>query len=326
MNDEELGVPELDEAELPSADEMLSGQVEPKEELAPLDTGKLARLDPLRRYLLEISKYAPLTADEEKKLALLFRDSGDSRAGLRLVTANLRLVVKIAMLYHRVYSNVMDLIQEGNVGLIQAVKHFDPNKGARLPTYASYWIKAFIIKFILDNYRIVKVGTTNDRRKLLFNLRKEKDRLRLEGFDPTPQLLAQRMDVSEEDVIAVENAINSADVSLEQPISPENGEERVMDRLHSAEALIDEEMARGELKQILNEKMARFAAMLSERDRVILTERLVAEQPKTLQEIADRYGVTREAIRVAEKKVLERLRQYMQQELSDFKEVDFTFS
>jgi RNA polymerase sigma-32 factor len=323
MDDDDIEIPEIDQAAFESADDLLAGEVEAKEALAPLERGRLARLDPLKRYLLEISRYAPLTADEERKLARLFRVSSDSRAGLKLVTANLRLVVKIAMLYHRVYSNVMDLIQEGNVGLIQAIKHFDPDKGARLPTYASYWIKAFIIKFILDNYRIVKVGTTNNRRKLLFNLRREKDRLRQEGFDPTPQLLAERMDVSEEDVVAVENAINSSDISLEQPLHPDDGDQRVMDRLYSTDTLIDEEIARDELKQILNDRLAEFAAQLPERDRIILTERLVAEQPKTLQDIATRYGVTREAIRVAEKKVLEKLRHYMQHALSEFKEVDF---
>ncbi len=317
-------IPETPESntEIKSAGELLSGAAQPKDKLPLAEKRQLVRLDPLRRYLLEISKYEPLTSEEEQRLARLFRDTGDPKIGLRLVTANLRLVVKIAMLYHRIYSNVMDLIQEGNIGLIRAVKHFDPDKETRLPTYATYWIKAFIIKFILDNYRIVKVGTTNDRRKLLFNLRKEKDRLRLEGFDPTPQLLAKRLNVKEEDVIEVESAINSRDVSLEEQISEEN-ETRVIDQLAGAETLIDEQIARGELKQILNEKLNAFARTLSERDRVILFDRLVAESPRTLQEIADQYGVTREAIRVAEKKVLGRLREYMKVELAEFRDVDF---
>ncbi|MBI3939288.1 MAG: sigma-70 family RNA polymerase sigma factor [Acidobacteria bacterium] len=323
MEDEVLNAPGVDPGALESADQVLLGEVEPKGKLALVDRKQLARLDPLRRYLLEISKYEPLTLEEEQKLTRLFSQSGDAKIGVRLVTANLRLVVRIAMLYHRVYSNIMDLIQEGNVGLIQAVKHYDPDKGARLPTYAGYWIKAFIIKFILDNYRIVKVGTTNDRRKLLFNLRREKDRLRAEGFDPTPQLLAQRLDVKEADVIEVEAAINSADVSLEDPVG-EEGEMRVMDRLAGAEEMIDDQIARGQLKEILNEKLSEFARALGERDRVILFERLVAEQPKTLQQIANRYQVTREAIRVAEKKVLGRLREYMRDQLAAFRDVDFS--
>lgn len=312
----------MEDAEVGSADEVLSGHIEPKHKLALADRKQLTRLDPLRRYLLEISKYAPLTAMEEQRLVRLYRDTGDPKIGRRLVTANLRLVVRIAMLYHRVYSNLMDLIQEGNIGLLRAVQHFDPDKATRLPTYATYWIKAFIIKFILDNYRIVRIGTTNDRRKLLFNLRKEKERLQAEGFDPTPQLLAKHLNVKEEDVVDVEAAINSRDVSLDEQISEEN-ETRVIDQLANAETLIDEQIARGELKEILNAKLSAFAQALGQRDRAILLDRLVAENPKTLQVIADQYGVTREAIRVAEKKVLERLREYMKVELAEFRDVDF---
>lgn len=323
MEDDTIDTPEADSKEIELADEVLLEDLRPKEKPAIADKGQLARFDPLRRYLLEISRYEPLTANEEQKLARMFREDGDPTVARRLVTSNLRLVVRVAMLYHRVYSNVMDLIQEGNIGLIQAVKHFDPDKGARLPTYATYWIKAFIIKFILDNYRIVKIGTTNDRRRLLFNLRREKERLREEGFDPTPQLLAKRLDVKEADVIEVEAAINSADVALEDPVG-EDSEMRIMDRLAGAEEMIDDQLARGELKQILNEKLAAFSQTLGERDRVILLERLVAEKPKTLRDIAGRYQVTREAIRVAEKKVLERLREYMKDQLAGFRDVDFS--
>ena len=158
-----------------------------KAEKLPADNqAKLSRLDPLRRYLLEISQFEPLSPEEERRLAIRYREDEDQDAAYRLVTANLRLVVKVAMIYRSVYFNVMDLIQEGNIGLIEAMKRFDPHKGARLPTYASWWIKAYIIKFILDNFRIVRVGTTNDRRKLLFNLRKEKERLSLQGIEPHP--------------------------------------------------------------------------------------------------------------------------------------------
>src|SRR5262249_55058253 len=154
-------------------DPIIAGLLAPKEDepeaIAESNTdeghSELARYDPLRHYLFEISKYEPLTQEEEQRLARLFRDEQDLSAARRLVTSNLKLVVKIAFLYNKVYANLMDLIQEGNIGLLQAVKKFDPDRGTRLPTYASWWIKAYIIKFILDNFRIVKVGTTNDRRK-----------------------------------------------------------------------------------------------------------------------------------------------------------------
>ena len=170
-----MSVEPVDESTPESDEQELTAILGEKAETLPLeDQAKLSRLDPFRRYLLEISQFEPLGPEEERRLALRYRENEDQDAAYRLVTSNLRLVVKVAMIYRSVYFNVMDLIQEGNIGLIEAMKRFDPYKGARLPTYASWWIKAYIIKFILDNFRIVRVGTTNERRKLLFNLRKEK--------------------------------------------------------------------------------------------------------------------------------------------------------
>jgi RNA polymerase sigma-32 factor len=141
-------------------------------EIPKTDSTEIARYDPLRRYLNEISRFTPLNRDEEHQLAIHYQETGDREAAYRLVTSNLKLVVKIAMIYHKVYRNLLDLIQEGNLGLIQAVKRFDPFRGTRLPTYAAWWIKAYILKFLLDNSRMVKIGTTNARRKILMNLNK----------------------------------------------------------------------------------------------------------------------------------------------------------
>ena len=292
------------------------------EELPQEGKTSLAKLDPLRRYLLEISQFQPLSAEEEYELAIQYREQGDQRAGYRLVTANLQLVVKIARLYSRVYRNVIDLIQEGNIGLIEAVRRFDPEKGARLPTYAGWWIKAYIIKFILDNFRIVRVGTTNERRRLLFNLRKEKEKLRLQGIEPTPQLIAKRLNVSVEDVEAVEGNIESSDVSLDQSIGDAEGIQFI-DTLRAAEEMVDESLARGELQELFNQKLEEFSRSLSDRELAILKERLIAEDPKTLQEIADRFGVTREAIRLNEKSLIEKIKRYMEQALGDVTEVEF---
>ncbi len=296
--------------------------LEPKEALSKEDRLKLSRLDPLRRYLVEISQFELLTAEEEHRLAVLYREEGDQPAGYQLITSNLRLVVTIAMLYQRVYSNVMDLIQEGNVGLMEAVKRFDPYRGTRLPTYAAWWIKAYIIKFIVDNFRIVRVGTTNERRKLLFNLRKEKEKLRLQSIDPTPQLIAQRLNVSAEEVRAVEGTIESTDLSLDSKVGgADTGS--YMDRLQSTEELIDEQLARGELKRLFNRKVREFARTLNERERVILRERLIAEEPKTLQQIGDRFGVTREAIRLSEKSLVGKIKDYMREALKNVTDVEF---
>ncbi len=300
----------------PLDDDAAEGDEGEEEEASrPAPTGGgLARLDPLRRYLAEIRRFRPLDAEEEKELALRYRDEGDQQAAYRLITANLHLVVKIAMLYNRVYSNAMDLVQEGNIGLMEAVKRFDPFKGARLPTYATWWIKAYIIKFIIDNFRIVRIGTTNERRKLLFNLRKEKEKLRLQGIEPTAKLIADKLNVSEEDVREVEQNIESSDVSMEGPVA---GNESIQfsDTLEAAEELIDEKLARGELRDLFNQKIAEFSEGLSERELMILRERLLAEEPKTLQAIADQFGVTREAIRLNEKSLVGKIKEYMQEAL-----------
>ncbi len=297
--------------------EDFSGSDEEQSEESPAASSSgtsLARLDPLRRYLAEIRRFEPLDAEEEKELALRYREEGDQKAAYRLITANLHLVVKVAMLYNRVYSNALDLIQEGNIGLLEAVKRFDPFKGARLPTYATWWIKAYIIKFIIDNFRIVRIGTTNERRKLLFNLRKEKEKLRLQGIDPTPQLIAERLNVSVEDVREVEQNIESTDVSMEAPVAG-NESLQFSDTLQAAEELIDERLARGELRELFNARIMEFSESLSERELIILRERLLAEDPKTLQEIADQFGVTREAIRLNEKSLIKKIKEYMQEAL-----------
>ncbi len=321
--------PEKDNAATPEKDAEVLGRVlalkEHEEPQIPLDDSdrvELVRYDPVRHYLLEISKYQPLTPAEEQHLARLYRDSGDREAARRLVTSNLKLVVKIAFLYNKVYSNLMDLIQEGNLGLLQAVRKFDPDRGTRLPTYASWWIKAYIIKFILDNFRIVRVGTTNDRRKLLMNLRKEKQKLETQGIAPTPRLIARNLNVSEGDVIDVENSIRAHDLSLDATTSGDS-DLYYLETLASTEDLIDEKLAAGELKSLIESKFAQFSQDLGERDRVILQQRLIAEEPLTLQAIADRYGVTREAIRVSEKKLVERVKDYMKEALKGVPEVDF---
>lgn len=283
---------------------------------------ELIRYDPVRHYLLEISKYEPLTIQEEQRLARLYQDDQNIEAARLLVTSNLKLVVKIAFLYNKVYTNIMDLIQEGNLGLLKAVKKFDPDRGARLPTYASWWIKAYIIKFILDNFRIVRVGTTNDRRKLLMNLRKEKRRLEAQGIIPTSKMIAQSLNVRESDVIDVENSIKSHDLSLDAKIA-DDSELYYLETLASTEELIDEKLAAGELKHFIESKFGEFATILSEKDRMILQKRLLAEEPLSLQAIGDQYGVTREAIRVSEKKLVARIKDYMKRAFKDVREVEF---
>lgn len=289
--------------------------------LIPRPQTGLSRLSPLQQYLAEIRQFQPLSADEEHRLAVRYQEHGDQAAAYRLITANLGLVVKIARIYARAYHNVIDLIQEGNIGLIEAVKRFDPYKGNRLPTYASWWIKAYIIKFVLDNFRIVRVGTTNERRRLLFNLRKEKERLRQQGIEPTHELLAERLSVSEDDVRAVEANIESTDMPLDAPVGDSEGF-HYSDMLEAAGEQVDERLARGELQRLFNEKLAEFSRDLNERELFILKERLISDNPRTLQEIADQFGVTREAIRLNEKSLVNRIKKYMEEALRDVTQVE----
>ncbi len=290
------------------------------------ESTELATYDPLRRYLTEISRFALLSREEEHKLALDYHETGDRETAYRLVTSNLKLVVKIAMIYHKVYRNLLDLIQEGNLGLMQAVKRFDPYRGTRLPTYAAWWIKAYILKFLLDNSRMVKIGTTNARRKILMNLNKEKLELEAKGIVPTSKLLAQNLGVNEEDLKDVEQGMSGPDISLDAPLGNDDGDARYMDTLRLMEQSVDEKIAQGEFRELLEKRFADFAATLSDRERVILNQRLIADEPETLQQIADKYGISREAVRVAEKKLISKLKKYMIESFGDIKEIEFQLS
>ncbi|HEX7704515.1 MAG TPA: sigma-70 family RNA polymerase sigma factor, partial [Kofleriaceae bacterium] len=167
---------------------------------AKREAGSLARRDPLSTYMSETRRYPLLTPDEERSLAIKLVEHSDTSAARKLIEANLRLVVKIAYEYRRAHRNLLDLVQEGNIGLIQAVGKFDPYRGVKLSSYAAFWIRAYILKFILNNWRLVKIGTTQAQRKLFFNLRKEQEKLLSQGFEAAPKLLAEKLDVSEQDV------------------------------------------------------------------------------------------------------------------------------
>lgn len=272
--------------------------------------------DPVKAYINEASHYHELTAEEEYALAVKYRKDGDTDAAYKLVTSNLMLVVKIAMKFKKEFQVLLDLIQEGNTGLMQAVKKFDPFKGVRLPAYASWWIKAYILKYILDNWRLVRVGTTNTRRKLLYNLQKEKDRLLAEGYSPTPKLLAEHFDVSPSEIVAVDKSIGASDISLDKPLG-EGDSDTLINVVHASGGSVEDEVIEKHFYSHVREKLSFFKTSLKESDRDILENRLLAEDPDTLQNIADRFGISREAIRQAEKRLLDRLKRYIQEKYPD---------
>jgi RNA polymerase sigma-32 factor len=229
-------------------------------------------------------------------------------------------VVRLALSFRRAARNLLDLVQEGNLGLLAAIERFDPELGVRLPTYAAWWIRAYIVKFLLDNVRLVRVGTTNARRKLLRNLRQEKARLEAAGFEVGPKMLADHFNVSEDDVMDVERALHSQDVSLDAPVG--DSEDRTRGDLMAATApTVEEDVARRELQDKVKAAIDRFRHGLGERELAILDERMLSEDPATLQAIGDRFGTTREAVRQAETRLMARLKEHLMAEIGDLKSV-----
>ncbi len=278
----------------------------------------LTVIDPLRKYLSEIRKYPLLTTEEKHSLFLRYKEYGDVDAAIKLATSSLRLVVKIAMEYHRTYMSLLDLIQEGNIGLLKAIEKFDPYKGTKFSTYAAWWIRAYILKYIIDNWSLVKFGTSNQKRKLFFNLKREKDKLEAAGYLEGQKLLAERFGVSEKEIIDAGGVVEGRDLSLDSYIDDDK-ETRHIDLLGSRAKPVDEQIAEDEYQALLKEKFKAFTQTLNEKERVIFERRLIAEEPKTLQEIGDEYGITRERVRQLEQRIIKQLKSYLQTELPHFK-------
>jgi RNA polymerase sigma-32 factor len=283
------------------------------------DAGALVPYDSLQRYLAEIRRYSLLSREEEHRLAVRYKEQDDVEAAYRLVTANLRLVVMIAREYQRAFRNLLDLVQEGNIGLMEAVKNFDPYRGIRFPSYAVWWIRAYIIRYVMNNWRMVKIGTTQAQRKLFFNLQKEKDRLEAEGFRVEPKLLAKRLDVKESEVIEMEQRLSGRDLSVDAPV--EAGDEASMlDFLPSKQPNAEEEVANAEARELISRKVKEFGDTLAGKDKVIFDARLMAEEPLTLQEIGDKYGISRERVRQIEERIKKKLKNYLLADSPDLKD------
>jgi RNA polymerase sigma-32 factor len=274
--------------------------------------------DALTLYMAELANYPPISREEEHDLAVRWTEEGDVEAARKLVVSNLRLAFKIAMEYRRAWTNVLDLVQESNVGLLEAVQRFDPYKGTKLSTYAAYWIRAYILKYILDNFRIVRLGTTRAQRKLFFRLNKEKRELERQGFDIEPALLAERLEVSERDVVDMDQRLAQNDLSLNAPTRLEDSKSEIGDFLPAPGASAEERVGDAELHRVFQEKVRDFAETLDERDRRIIEERVLAEKPRTLQELGVEFAVSRERVRQLEKRLVNRLREYMKENLVDF--------
>src|SRR3954469_10679070 len=296
-----------------------SADAESGAEPAPTVEPSLSDYSTIGAYLHELRRYPLMTREEEHVVAVRFCKDHEPALASRLITANLRLVVKIAQEYRRAHRNILDLIQEGNIGLIHAVQKYDPYRGVKLSSYASWWIRAYILKFILANWRLVKVGTTQAQRKLFFNLRKEREKLEKQGFQVEAKHLAAALDVSEQEVIEMERRLTASETSLDAPMrSDEQGERTQGDFVRAAPTLRpDVQVESGEFGDILKQKLLAFGATLRDRDLEIFRDRLLNDEPATLVQIAERFGVTRERVRQIEERLKKRLRQYLETELGD---------
>jgi RNA polymerase sigma-32 factor len=280
--------------------------------------GPLARYDPLQAYMRDVQRHRLLTPAEEHDAAVKYYEKGDLESAATLVTANLRLVVKIAYEYRRAHKHIPDLIQEGSIGLMQAVKKYDPYKGVKLSTYAAWWIRAYILRFILNNARLVKLGTTQAQRKLFFNLKKERARLSAMGIEPTPEIIGKRLNVPTEEVVQMERRLSAGDTSLDTPLrNADPGAPNRVDLLVEDGRRIDEVLADAEVNTLVRDKIHDFGKQLSGKDARIFHERMLSDEPRTLQELGEEFGVSRERVRQLEKRLQGKLKEFLSHELGD---------
>ncbi len=302
----------LVEADLPDED-----VIEISDEESSLGRGSaLVPYSPLEAYLAEIRRFSPLSKEEEHAAAVAYQETKSPEAAYTLVSGTLWLVVKIAREYERVARSVLDLIQEGNIGLMEAVRNFDPYRGVRFPSYAVWWIRAYIIRYIIANWRMVKIGTTQAQRKLFFNLKKESDRLEREGIYPTTKLLADKLHVRESDVVEMSQRLGGADVSVDAPLQ-DDSESNLLSLLPSGIESVEDSMAKRQLHGALQRVLCEFEEGLSEKEKMIFFGRVIDEDKRTLQELSDQLSLSKERVRQIENKLRAKLQGFVLEKLGD---------
>ncbi len=263
--------------------------------------------DPLVLYLNEIRKYPLLTKEMEKDISKKYFETKDPEAAQLLVRSNLRFVVKIAAEYSKFGAKLIDLIQEGNVGLMHAVREFNPYKGARLITYAVWWIRGYIQEYLMRQYSMVRIGTTQNQRKLFYQLQKEKNNMEALSNDKNLSELSERLGIPKDEIKIMAQRLSGRDVSLDKPIDDEGSSTLGSFQASTTESMEDA-FAREEMINLLRTKLSELEPGLSEREKIILHERLLNEEPLTLQEIGEKYGITREAVRQMEARLIKKIK------------------
>ena len=321
MNNDDRDTDDDADTPLLADDVFVDNETSFDDDFAPLPASSskdVVKYDPLERYLAEIRHYPMLTKEEEHRLAVAYKESGDQMAGYKIVMANLKLVVFIAREYQRNIQNILDLVQEGNIGLLEAIKQYDPYKGIRFPSYATYWIRAYMLRYIINNLRLVKIGTTQAQRKLFYNLQKEKDRLIAAGFVPEAKLLAERLNVKESEVIEMEKRLSLPDVSLDAPLknADREKEQNLLGVLPDDDSCVEDNLIGSQFADSIRNEMEVLKADMDEKERDIVENRLFTEEPQSLQDIGERHGVSRERIRQIETKLKDKIKLHLSERLS----------
>jgi RNA polymerase sigma-32 factor len=289
---------------------------ETREEEKQLGVSLPALTDSIERYLAEISNYPILSREEEYELAMRYKKYGDLEAARKLVVSNLRFVVKIANEYKGYGLNIMDLIQEGNIGLMQAVKRFDPTKGYRLISYAVWWIRAYIQNYIIRTWSLVKIGTTQAQRKLFYKLRSTKQKMEMteETLDPEAyKNLAEELGVSDESVIEMDQRMGGKDLSLDTEVN-EEGETTHLDFLVDETSNQEEVITKVEEEEKLKKGLQIALRSLKDRERFIIENRILREKPLTLEELGQKLNLSRERVRQIESAALKKIRDILEKE------------
>jgi RNA polymerase sigma-32 factor len=309
----ELGEPDADVGEASEDVELI------KVDRAP--SGGRGALTPSRnqveRFLAEVRRYPRLSDEDERTLGKAVREHGDREAARKLVVHNLRLVVSMAYQYRRAWANILDLFQEGSVGLMEAVKRWEPTLGPRFGTYAAYWIRAYVLRFLMTNSRLISVANTRAGRKLFFRLEKERQRLIATGFEPTPKLLAAKLDVDEQDLAEVSQILDGREVSID-PAPVRDGAEGVplSEKIAGGGESPEAAASGAELAGAVRRFMKTFAESLTdEREAVIWREHLAADEPAPLGDLGARYGVSKQRMGQIADRLKKRFKEQILKEL-----------
>lgn len=286
-----------------------TGQAEIAESKA-VHTQLPATTNTIERYLAEISNHPILSREEEYKLAMKYKEDGDLEAAKQLIRANLKFVVKVANEYKNYGINPMDVIQEGNLGLMQAVKRFDPTRGYRLISYAVWWIRAYIQNYVVKTWSLVKVGTTQAQRKLFYKLRSTKNEMDLSKHELSPEdykLLANKLGVSDDAVIEMDTRMKTKDFSLDTEIKDQSDSTH-LDFLEDRDLGQDDLIAKAQEEEVVQEGLADALEILNEREQFIIKNRVLTDTPLTLEEIGQKFQISRERVRQIESAALKKIK------------------